>query len=159
MDKPRIPVTWSDWVSGDWLGAANPMSPIAKVAPVVAGSIDTFARVVGATLGAASERGGPAAPQFIIEQILSTARARLVGRDLTLKNGSSALHLVLDDLVLAQPACHPVRRTATPLQITTAETVQPVGAIRPVVDRPGVGDTNAGHGVTGGHQRFTGPRR
>ena len=101
MDKPRIPVTWSDWVSGDWLGAANPLSPIGKVAPVVAGSIDTFARVVGATLGAASERGGPAAPQFIIEQILSTARARLVGRDLTLQSGSAALHLVLNDLKFA----------------------------------------------------------
>ena len=88
-------------MSGDWLGAANPLSPIGKVAPVVAGSIDTFARVVGATLGAASERGGPAAPQFIIEQILSTARARLVGRDLTLQSGSAALHLVLNDLKFA----------------------------------------------------------
>ncbi len=101
MDKPRIPVTWSDWVSGDWLGAANPMNPLGRVAPVVAGSIDTFARVVGATLGAAAERGGPAAPQFLIEQILSTARTRLVGRDLTLKSGESQLRLVLDDLRFA----------------------------------------------------------
>jgi hypothetical protein len=101
MDKPRIPLTWSDWVSGEWLGAANPLNPIGRVAPVVAGSIDTFARVVGATLGAASERGGPAAPQFLIEQILNNARARLVGRELTLQGGTAQLQLVLDDLRFA----------------------------------------------------------
>ncbi len=98
MDKPRIPLTWSDWASGDWLGVANPMNPLGRVAPAVAGSIDTFARVVGATLGAAAERGGPAAPQFLIEQILSTARTRLVGREISLKAGSGELHLTLEDL-------------------------------------------------------------
>ncbi len=101
MDKPRIPITWSDWVSGDWLGPANPRTPLGKVAPVVAESIDTFARVVGATLGTAAELGGPAAPQFLIEQLLSTARARLVGRSLALKSGLATLHLTLDDLQFA----------------------------------------------------------
>ena len=99
MDKPRIPLTWSDWASGDWLGPANPLG---VVAPVVAESIDRFTRVVNATLGAAAQTG-PAAPQLIIEQILKTARSRLVGRDLTLRAGTDAatMRLHLDDLRFA----------------------------------------------------------
>ncbi len=115
MDRPRLPLTWSDWVSGDWLGAAN---PVGFVAPVVEKSIDRFAKVVNATLtsgigaGVASGLGatldaasdlGPAAPQLIIEQILKTAGARLVGRDLTLATGSdsSTMQLHLADLHFA----------------------------------------------------------
>ena len=69
MEKPRIPSSWSDLASGDWLGAANPMNAVTPI------------------------------PQFLIEQILNGARARLVGRDLTLRaSENTGLQLVLDDL-------------------------------------------------------------
>ncbi len=94
MDGPRLPLTWSDWASGDWLGDANPLG---VVKPAIAGSIDGLTRAVGATLGAL-EHTATLAPQFMLEAILDGARSRLLGRDLVVRHGDGELRLHLDDL-------------------------------------------------------------
>ncbi|HEY3832759.1 MAG TPA: hypothetical protein VGO03_10730 [Acidimicrobiia bacterium] len=94
MDRPRLPLTWTDWASGDWLGDANPMG---VMKPALAGSIDGLTRAVGATLGAI-DKSATLAPQFMLETILDGARSRLRGRDLVIRNGDGALRLHLDDL-------------------------------------------------------------
>ncbi|HEY1737914.1 MAG TPA: hypothetical protein VGI86_04355 [Acidimicrobiia bacterium] len=94
MDRPRLPLTWTDWVSGDWLGDANPMG---VMKPALAGSIDGLSRAVGATLGAI-DKSATLAPQFMLETILDGARSRLRGRDLVIRHGDGELRLHLDDL-------------------------------------------------------------
>jgi hypothetical protein len=89
-----LPLTWSDWVSGDWLGDAN---PIGVVKPAVAGSIDSLTRAVGATLGALDKTTN-LAPPFMLQTILDGARSRLRGRDLVVRSGDAELRLRLDDL-------------------------------------------------------------
>src|SRR4051812_25746440 len=89
-----MPLTWSDWVSGDWLGPANPMG---VVKPALAGSVDNLARAVGATLGAL-DKTTTLAPPFMLQAILDGARSRLRGRDLAIRSGDGELRLHLDDL-------------------------------------------------------------
>src|SRR4051794_22072261 len=89
-----MPLTWSDWVSGDWLGTANPMG---VVKPALAGSVDNLARAVGATLGAL-DKTTAVAPPFMLQAILDGARSRLRGRDLVVRHGDGELQLHLDDL-------------------------------------------------------------
>src|SRR4051812_47403470 len=89
-----MPLTWSDWVSGDWLGPANPMG---VVKPALAGSVDNLARAVGATLGAL-DKTTAVAPPFMLQAILDGARSRLRGRDLVVRHGDGELRLHLDDL-------------------------------------------------------------
>ena len=94
MERPRLPLTWADWVSGDWLGDAN---PIGVVKPALAGSLDGLGRAVGATLGAI-DKTTAVAPQFMLEAILEGARNRLRGRDLVVRHGDGELRLRLADL-------------------------------------------------------------
>jgi hypothetical protein len=89
-----MPLTWSDWVSGEWLGTANPMG---VVKPALAGSVDNVARAVGATLDAL-DKTSSLAPPFMLQAILDGARSRLRGRDLVIRNGDGELRLHLDDL-------------------------------------------------------------
>ncbi len=94
MEPPRLPLTWSDWVSGEWLGDAN---PVGVVRPALAGSIESISRAINVTLGAL-DKTTTLAPQFMIETILDGARSRLRGRDLVIRNGDAELRLHLDDL-------------------------------------------------------------
>ncbi len=93
MERPRLPLTWADWVSGEWLGDAN---PVGAMKPAIAGSLDGLAKAVGATLGALDK--GAAAPPFMLQTILDGARSRLRGRVLTVRHGAGELRLRLDDL-------------------------------------------------------------
>ncbi len=81
-NRPRLPRSWSDWASGDWLGAANPLG---AARPGLAGlptpeDMAALAPVFG--------------PQQVLRRLITEVQQRLVGRAISFTTGAGEWGLV-----------------------------------------------------------------